>query len=71
MWDGIRRRHAGDLAGREAAERALVALLHKTFSAFDSEVARRPAVYKVDRFKNINSDHFVKTKFKAKQDKIG
>ena len=48
LWDGIRRRYASDRAEREAAELALVSLLHKTFCAFDVEVARRPAVYKVN-----------------------
>ncbi len=47
LWDGILQRHTGDLAGRKAAELALVTLLHETFSSFDLEVARRPLVYKV------------------------
>jgi hypothetical protein len=44
----VRRRHAGDAEGRRAAERGLVELLHKVFSAFDREVGRRRRLYKAN-----------------------
>jgi class 3 adenylate cyclase len=43
LWDGVRRRHAGDAAGRRAAEQVLVERLHRVFSAFDREVSVCPA----------------------------
>jgi class 3 adenylate cyclase len=48
LWDGVRRRHAGDAEARRAGERGLVGLLHRVFSAFDREVALRRRLYKAD-----------------------